>query len=71
MGPLASPVATAVVVAVTARWATNGLPDVAAAPLSVMVAGLAYVTVASATGVAEARSLITDLRGIRRRLVNR
>ena len=71
MGPLAWPVATAVAVAVTARWATGGLPDVAAAPLSVMVAGLAYVTVASVTGVAEARSLITDIRGAQRRLGNR
>lgn len=71
MGPLAWPAATAVAVAVTARWATGGLPDVAAAPLSVMVAGLAYVTVASVTGVAEARSLITDIRGVQRRLGNR
>lgn len=71
LGPLASPVATAAVVAVAARWTTDGLPDVAAAPLCVMVAGLAYVAVASATGVADARSLVTDLRGVWDRLVNR
>jgi hypothetical protein len=69
MGPLASPVATAVVVAVISRWATDGLPDVAAAPISVTLAGLAYVVVASATGVTEAHDLIDDLRRIARRLV--
>ncbi len=71
LGPLASPVATAVVVAVISRWATDGLPDVAAAPISVTLAGLAYVVVASATGVTEAHDLIDDLRRIARRLVRR
>jgi len=71
MGPLASPVASAVVVAVAARWATDDLPAVAAAPLSLLAAGSAYVAVAVATGVAEAHGLLDALRSVARRLLRR
>ena len=62
MGPLASPVAAAVVIAVVTRWATNGLPDLAAAPVSLAVAGLAYVVVAAGTGVTEAQQFVASVR---------
>jgi len=71
MGPLASPVASAVVIAVAARWATDGLPAVAAAPLSLLAAGSGYVAVAAATGVAEAHALLDALKGVGRRLLRR
>jgi hypothetical protein len=65
MARLAPATGAAVVVALLARWATDGLPAIAVAPIGLALAGAAYVLVAAATGVAEA-GLITD--PIRRRL---
>jgi peptidoglycan biosynthesis protein MviN/MurJ (putative lipid II flippase) len=65
MARLAPATGAAVVVALLARWATDGLPAIAVAPIGLALAGGAYVLVAAATGVAEA-GLITD--PIRRRL---
>ena len=71
MGPLVSPVAAAVVAAVTVHWLTNSLPDVATAPISLVTAGTVYVTVAAAIGVSEAHDLLDALRGAARRLLRR
>jgi hypothetical protein len=65
MARLAPATGAAVVVALLARWVTDGLPAIAVAPIGLALAGGAYVLVAAATGVAEA-GLITD--PIRRRL---
>ena len=65
MARLAPATGAAVVAALLARWATDGMPAIAVAPLSLTLAGVAYVLVAAATGVAEA-GLLTD--PIRRRL---
>jgi hypothetical protein len=69
MGPLASPVAAAVVAAVTAHWLTNSLPDLATAPISIATAGTVYVTVAAAIGVSEAHDLLDALKGVAQRLL--
>ena len=71
MGPLVSPVAAAVVAAVTVHWLTDSLPDVATAPISLVTAGTVYVTVAAAIGVSEAHDLLDALRGAARRLLRR
>ena len=65
MSRLAPATGAAVIVALLARWATDGLPAIAVAPIGLALAGGTYVLVAAATGVAEA-SLVTDL--VRRRL---
>jgi hypothetical protein len=51
-----------VVVALGVRWATDGLPAIAAAPIGLAVAGCTYVLVASATDVDEADLVIGPLR---------
>ena len=59
---LAPATGAAVVVALGVRWATDGLPAIAAAPIGLAVAGCTYVLVASATGVDEANLVIGPLR---------
>jgi len=59
---LAPATGAAVVVALGVRWATDGLPAIAAAPIGLAVAGCTYVLVASATGVDEADLVIGPLR---------
>ena len=71
MGPLASPVAAAVVAAVTIHWLTDSLPDLATATISLTTAGTVYVTVAAAIGVSEAHDLLDSLRGVARRILRR
>jgi peptidoglycan biosynthesis protein MviN/MurJ (putative lipid II flippase) len=71
MGPLASPVAAAVVAAVAVRWLADSLPDLATAPISLATAGTVYVTVAAAIGVSEAHDLLDALKGAARRLLRR
>jgi len=71
MGPLASPVAAAVVAAVTVHWLTDSLPDLATAPISLATAGTVYVTVAAAIGVSEAHDLMDSLRAVTGRLLRR
>ena len=62
MSRLAPATGAAVVVALGVRWATDGLPAIAAAPIGLAVAGCTYVLVASATGVDEADLVIGPLR---------
>ena len=62
MSRLAPATGAAVVVALGVRWATDGLPAIAAAPIGLAVAGCTYVLVASATGVDEANLVIGPLR---------
>ena len=62
MSRLAPATGAAVVVALGVRWATDGLPAIAAAPIGLAVAGCTYVLVASATGVEEANLVIGPLR---------
>ena len=62
MSRLAPATGAAVVVALGVRWATDGLPAIAAAPIGLAVAGCTYVLVASATGVDEANLVIDPLR---------
>ena len=62
MSRLAPATGAAVVVALGVRWATDGLPAIAAAPIGLAVAGCSYVLVASATGVDEADLVIGPLR---------
>ena len=62
MSRLAPATGAAVVVALGLRWATDGLPAIAAAPIGLAVAGCTYVLVASATGVDEADLVIGPLR---------
>ena len=62
MSRLAPATGTAMVVALGVRWATDGLPAIAAAPIGLAVAGCTYVLVASATGVDEANLVIGPLR---------
>ena len=59
---LAPATGAAVVVALGVRWATDGLPAIAAAPIGLAVAGCTYVLVASATDVDEADLVIGPLR---------
>ena len=67
MSRLAPATAVAVVVALAVRWGTSGLPDVALAPLGLLLAGAAYVLVARATGVAEADLVLAPVRRMRTR----
>ena len=67
MSRLAPATAVAVVVALAVRWGMSGLPDVALAPLGLLLAGSAYVLVARATGVAEADLVLAPVRRIRTR----
>ena len=62
MSRLTPATSAAVVVALGVRWATDGLPAIAAAPIGLAVAGCTYVLVASATGVDEADLVIGPLR---------
>ena len=62
MSRLAPATGAAVVVALGVRWATDGLPAIAAAPIGLAVVGCTYVLVASATGVDEADLVIGPLR---------
>ena len=62
MSRLAPATGAAVVGALGVRWATDGLPAIAAAPIGLAVAGCTYVLVASATGVDEANLVIGPLR---------
>ena len=62
MSRLAPATGAAVVVALGVRWATDGLPAIAAAPIGLAVAGCTYVLVASATDVDEADLVIGPLR---------
>ena len=67
MSRLAPATAVAVVVALAVRWGASGLPDVALAPLGLLLAGAAYVLVARATGVAEADLVLAPVRRMRAR----
>ena len=67
MSRLAPATAVAVVVALAVRWGASGLPDVALAPLGLLLAGSAYVLVARATGVAEADLVLAPVRRMRAR----
>jgi len=67
MSRLAPATAAAVVVAVGVRWGASGLPDVALAPLGLLLVGWTYVLVARATGVAEADLVLAPVRRMRTR----
>ena len=67
MSNLVAPAASAIVIAVVARWTTGDLPAVAAAPIGLAAAGAVYVAVAAATGVTEAQTLMAKVRRLIRR----
>ena len=67
MSRLAPATAAAVVVALGVRWGASGLPNVALAPLGLLLVGCTYVLVARATGVAEADLVLAPVRRMRTR----